>query len=192
MTSDELDRYLTMRSEGMTHRLAEALATRKFPGIKGSNSNFMAGTHAQDTQLDHYRYMAAQDQGIDTNGKRYLSSLARWPGDAEAWIGSLDEVVDVVRRRGWNCSGAVDYTGFDPSREGVDLNDKTVVAGDIVQSRIEDRLEEIPEGDRAKLLPDIEDRVRQELTGMASETPAKVGDYDDPFSLPGMEPDADD
>ncbi len=181
--------YIRMRISGQTHALAEMLALRKFPGVKGTSSVFMQGTHHQDTQYDHMRYIAAQQNGVDTNGKRYLSSLARFPNDPEAWVSGIDDVARVVRDRGWNCSGAVDHTGFDPSKHERPAD--TAIAPDLVRDHVEDRLSAFDSGEiDTKLRRDVEEYVTQELSGQIDLTPEpKVSAYEDPFSLPGMEPD---
>src|SRR5215831_11419922 len=102
-----------MVAAGESPRLAEVLAMGAFPGIRGTSSTFMRGTHAQDSGYDDYRYRAAAALGVDTNGKHYLSGLARYPNDPEAWVSDLSDVARVVRGRGWNCEGAVDIECFE-------------------------------------------------------------------------------
>lgn len=180
--------YWTMRKQGQSHNMAELLALRKFPGVKGTDSQFMAGTHCQDDMIDRTRYEAAQSKGVDTNGKRYLSSLARYPNDPEAWVSGLSDVRRVVTDRGWNCSGAVDYSGFDPSQHERPAD--TPIARDIVEQHVSACLAAYDEGERSpQLIGDIQERVTQELTGQISFTDLRVDDYENPFDLPGMQPD---
>lgn len=43
----------------------------------------------------------AKKAGVAINGRTYQGGLARFPGDPEAWVGSMDEAKAVLRRRGW-------------------------------------------------------------------------------------------
>lgn len=180
--------YIRMRCNGQSHNMAEMLALRKFPGVRGTDSQFMAGTHAQDDMIDQARYDAARRQGVDTNGKRYLSSLARFPNDPEAWVSGLGDVRRVVTDRGWNCHGAIDHTGFEFSEHERPAD--IPIASSIVAQHVSACLAAYDEGERTpQLIGDIRERVTQELTGQISFTDLRVDDYEDPFGLPGMQPD---
>jgi len=43
----------------------------------------------------------AKRAGVDTTGRWYNPSIARFLGDPEAWVGSMDEIKQVCNRRGW-------------------------------------------------------------------------------------------
>jgi hypothetical protein len=179
-------RYWKMRIAGESHAMAEMLATRSFPGIKGTDSSFMRGTHHQDTQLDRIRYGEAAANGIDTNGKRYLAGLARFPGDPEAWISGQSDVLRICRDRGWNCHGMVDYEA-----PPVEATPDIPIGEDIVDFHVNSCLEAFDERERTpQLIEDIRETVTQELTGEVDLSPdPRVSDYDDPWALPGMQPD---
>lgn len=180
--------YIRMRINGQSHNMAELLSLRKFPGVRGTDSDFMKGTHDQCDPIDQARYHAAQAQGVDTNGKRYLSSLARYPNDPEAWVSGLGDVTRIVGERGWNCSGAVDHVGYDSSQRAPEPD--VPIAPSIVSAHVQDCLSAYDEGERtARLAADIEERVTQELTGQISFTDLRVDSYEDPFALEGMQPD---
>lgn len=175
--------YIRMRINGESHTMAEMLALRKFPGVQGTDSTFMAGTHHQDTPLDQVRHQYAQQAGVDTNGKRYLSGLARFPNDPEAWVSGRGDVLRICRERGWNCRGLVEYEA--PEAEPTpDLP----IGEDIVRTHVQDCLEQYDQGDiTPKLVEDIKERVTQELTGQIDLSPEpRVSAYDDPFTVPGM------
>ena len=54
------------------------------------------------------RYLAkAKKAGVSITGKRYLSSLARYPGDPEAWVSDRSDIKGLCKRRGWGCDGKV-------------------------------------------------------------------------------------
>lgn len=57
-------------------------------------------------QGDHYRGVA-ESMGASTTGKKYLSGLARFPGDPEAWVDSRGDVQKVLEKRGWGSKGTI-------------------------------------------------------------------------------------
>lgn len=107
---ERLMSYLEMRAAGQSMNMAELLATRTFPGVR-TDSTFLRGSHTQFA--DHpklgriYRKMA-EDEGVNITGQKYLRSLARYPGDPEAWVSSRGEVERRCLERGWSCEGAVE------------------------------------------------------------------------------------
>lgn len=169
-------RYLRMRLSGESHNMAEMLALKAFPGVHGLDSTFMVGTHHQDSVLDNYRYHAAQDAGIDTNGKRYLSGMARFPNDPEAWVSGRDDVVRLCESRGWNSHGMVEYEA--PSIDRAPEPD-IPIAKDIVDQHVAACLRAFPEGDHTpQLKEDIRESVTQELSGAIEIDDAPhCGDY---------------
>lgn len=154
--------YENMRSSGESHNLSEMLALRTFPGVHGTDSTFMAGTHAQDTPYDNWRYQAAKEAGVDTNGKRYLSGLARFPNDPSAWVSDSSDVKRICEERGWNCHGLVEVE----APKDIAPTPDVAIAPEIVQDHVEDCLSAYPEGDRTlQLRADIEEAVTKELSG---------------------------
>lgn len=55
---------------------------------------------------DYYREVATA-AGASTTGKKYLSGLARFPGDPEAWVDGRGDVERVLNQRGWGCEGTI-------------------------------------------------------------------------------------
>lgn len=55
---------------------------------------------------DHYRSIA-EEAGQNTTGKKYLSGLARFPGDPEAWIDSRGDVERLAAKRGFGVEGTI-------------------------------------------------------------------------------------
>lgn len=77
-----------------------------------TDSVFMEGTangrQFQDKPgLGDYYKKIAQAHGQDVVGKKYISQLARFPGDPEAFISSRGDVQKVLEQRGWGSEGAV-------------------------------------------------------------------------------------
>jgi putative FmdB family regulatory protein len=49
----------------------------------------------------------AKKAGVNTAGKKYDPSIARFPGDPKAWVGSDTDVRQVLEHRGWGSKGKV-------------------------------------------------------------------------------------
>ena len=47
---------------------------------------------------DHFEAMAKQ-AGVTTRGKQYMSGLARYPGDPQAWVSDRNDIVRVAKKR---------------------------------------------------------------------------------------------
>lgn len=85
------------------------------PGVM-TDSVFMAG-HGSGRQFqdrpelgDEYKRRCLKAGG-STLGRRYLSQLARFPGDPEAWVSGRGDVQRVCEKRGWASEGAVSVKG---------------------------------------------------------------------------------
>lgn len=92
-------------------RLTEMLAERRAPhGI--SDGTFMKDTangkqfEGQEEVGDHYRNVA-ESLGASTTGKKYISGLAAFPGDPQAWVDSRGDVQRVLEQRGWGSEGTI-------------------------------------------------------------------------------------
>lgn len=105
--------YESMRSAGESHNISEMLAFHKGPTLE-TDTTFTRGytTHPfgkrPPNPLAAKKYLAeAKKAGVNINGKRYLSGLARFPGDPQAWVTSKSDIKRLCESRGWGCDGAV-------------------------------------------------------------------------------------
>jgi hypothetical protein len=101
--------YEEMRGRGMTHLMAEMLALRAPPGL-ATDATFLAGRghqFANRPELGDYYSKDLKAAGGSPVGKQYLSGLAAYPGDPEAWVDSRRDVQQLCEKRGWSCSGMV-------------------------------------------------------------------------------------
>ena len=180
--------YWKMRLKGESHRMAEMLATRSFPGIRGTDSTFMQGSHMQDGMLEGVRQRMAQAAGVDTNGRRYIAGLARFPGDPEAWVSGLSDVRRICTDRGWNCHGAFEYEApeaWSPPAPDVP------VAADIVAEHVAAELESYDSGEiTPRLTADVTERIESLLAGRVDNgQELHVNDYSYEDSVAVSEPD---
>lgn len=106
---------------------------------------------------DHYRRVA-EAHGQDVHGKVYLSGLARFPGDPEAWVSGKGDVENVLDRRGWGAEGAVSrpVTNVAPPAN-------VAVAPDIVEDKVDEILSGVEDPgrvDREDLAEQVTDRLK--------------------------------
>lgn len=104
-------KYMTLRQIGESHNSADMAITGKGPGLGLTDSVLLSYDllHNQfSAPLEDLRGDAlakeAKQRGISTTGKFYHPMLATHFGDAEAWVGSIDEIKQRCKRLGWECS----------------------------------------------------------------------------------------
>jgi len=129
--------YEQMRREGTSHTLAEMFALQQPPETAGTDTAFNQG-RCNGNQFektpwmgDYYKREAVR-AGVDTTGKTYLSGLARYPGDPQAWVSDTGDVRRVCEGRGWGCRGAVNVRAQEPTSDHAD----TPVADDIAEDHV--------------------------------------------------------
>lgn len=160
--------YWTMRIEGESHRMAEMLATRRFPGTKGTDRAFLQGREFgagqfQDRPLvaSHHLKMA-DDAGVSVVGKVYNGTLARFPGDPEAWVSNLGDVKDLCERRGWSADGAITVRA--PQYAEPPDPAPYRVADDLVERYVDDAIATNP--DLAPKRADVKEELTHKLAGI--------------------------
>ena len=108
--------YEWLRNKGESHKISEMLAFGQPPRAR-TDREFFEGMGTLDKQFDYDGKMhegvvkLAMKNGYKPNNNDvYLSSLARFPGDPEAFIspsGGRGQIQDTCERRGWECHGTV-------------------------------------------------------------------------------------
>jgi hypothetical protein len=132
---------------------APGITPGKPPCIQ-SDTTFMAGRWESHTQ----HHAALERAGHTTQGKVYLSSLARFPGDPRALVDSRGDVRKICEQEGWNCEGSVNVKGKQlPPRESTD------VAEDIVQEHVEAEIEKAGGRMKPKEVADTREKVKNRL-----------------------------
>jgi len=108
----QIEHYELCRKNGASHRLALMLALG-VPPMSNSDREFLQGSEngRQFQNCPHignaYAKLAKRAGFTDLSGKKYLSGLARFPGDPEAWVSDRSDVKRVLENRGWGAEGAV-------------------------------------------------------------------------------------
>lgn len=102
---------LTPPSESTGEAFNRMIQSGQTPALV-TDATFMRGT-ANGSQFekrpeigDYYRSVA-EAEGQNVKGKKYLSQLARHPGDAEAWVDGRGDVQRILEKRGWGSEGSV-------------------------------------------------------------------------------------
>jgi hypothetical protein len=173
--SSPFGRYMAMRLDGESHNMAIVLASRQFPGVK-TDSTFNEGRcngnqfESNPARGDYYRRIA-ESAGVNVTGKTYLTSLAEFPGDPEAWISDRHDVLAVAERKGLRVEGAVNYTP--PERAPLpDIE----IAPDIIDREVDD----IMAADPGQRRGDVAERVYELRTGRVDPNPLRVSDHHEP------------
>jgi hypothetical protein len=153
-------KYEELRRNGVPHGMAQVLATRRFPKIR-TDSTFNEG-RCNGNQFekvpelgDHYKSIA-ESAGVSVTGKTYLSSLARFPGDPEAWVDGRGDVERIALKRGWTVQGDVSVKGHE-----CDFDNDPVVADDIIERETLNFIDQNP-GTR---IEDAREKVIEVLSG---------------------------
>ena len=155
------EHYEACVAEGTSPALAEMFALAQAPYGK-SDATYMSG-HCNGSQFEksaqqgnHYKKVTEQHGGT-VKGKRYLSQLARFPGDPQAWVSGRDDIKRVCEKNGWGCEGSVTTPLVE--REPTPKPD---VAEDIVNRVTLEVAQTLPDPHRIDL-PYLKEQVREKI-----------------------------
>lgn len=170
--------YWKMRKNGESHRMAEMLATRSFPGIKSDaifNEGRFSGEAGRIGVEQRWLQEQAEAVGVSTTGKFYCRGLADFPGDPTAWVSDRGDVLRVAREKNMTVHGYVEHKG-----RQVEPNADVRIADDLVEGEVDEIMAECPDADR--------ETVREEVfavrTGGVDPNDLRVGDYDESYLQP--------
>ena len=163
--------YWMMRLDGESHNMADMLASRSFPGTKGTDRAFwqgreFGGAQFQDRPLVGQHHLAmAERAGVNVAGKVYNGTMARYPGDPEAWVSNLGDVKDICERRGWEAEGAITvkaprYAAREPQPYRV--------ADDLVERYVNEAIDDNP--DLAPKRAAVKEELASKLAGIHGDT----------------------
>lgn len=128
--------FLKMIADGQTEKWAVMCALQQAPGVTGCDRTFMQGRNNQEwlgelpARQANYMVKEAQQAGINTTGKYYMSGIADKRGwcDPEAWVSGRDDVLRVAKKRKLEVKGTINYTPPEEAAppKSIDLNPRTV------------------------------------------------------------------
>jgi hypothetical protein len=93
-----------------SHNMALMFVTGQAPRLK-TNTTWLSGFGDNGKQFEGQEYAAdeyrrhALAHGVDPKGKVYISQLAEYPGDPNAWVSDRDEVFKKAELKGWGAEG---------------------------------------------------------------------------------------
>ena len=105
-----LGTYFEMVRRGESPVMAQMLAMRQCPALKGTDSEFnrRQNDKMSDMSDDFKRKIRhiAETAGISTAGKTYEGQLGKY-NDPDAWVSGTSDVVAVAKKKGLSVTGAV-------------------------------------------------------------------------------------
>lgn len=158
---DKRCEFVDMVESGTSPKLALMFVSQTPPDCR-SNTKFMAHFGANGKQFENSRRGDAYEKvakklGFNTKGKVYISGLARFPGDPQAWISDRDDIKRICEKNNYNCEGEFNITARNdvPPKPPVDL------APQLVEQGVRDLLQEDP-GLKSKPVEELRERVIEE------------------------------
>lgn len=95
--------YKKLLKLGNTPAFAEMLAARTPPGEAGTDRAYWEGRLTEhDSSVGRMILQTAKDAGVSTQGKHYVSGLARHglgPADPEAWVSGYGDILTIAKKR---------------------------------------------------------------------------------------------
>jgi hypothetical protein len=105
-----LEIYFEMVGRGESPVMAQMLAMRQCPALKGTDSEFNRRQNDKMSSMsdDFKRKIRhiAETAGISTAGKTYEGQLGKY-NDPDAWVSGTSDVVAVAKKKGLSVTGAV-------------------------------------------------------------------------------------
>ena len=136
-------RYENMRLAGESHKMAEMLATRTFPGLRTDaifNEGKFSGEQGRIGPQELWRIQQAEAAGVSTTGKWYCSGLASFPGDPTAWVGDRGDVLRIAREKNLTVHGYVEHSGH-----ATDGGGDVSIDANLIDDEVSDILDENPD-----------------------------------------------
>lgn len=99
--------YEMIRDKGTSHNLAKIFALRQCPSIQTGKQFVNSRPTHVNPSVHAERVAAAEAAGVSTTGKEYISQLARFPRDPEAWVRDPSDIKRVCEKNNWGCDGLV-------------------------------------------------------------------------------------
>jgi hypothetical protein len=153
-------------------RMAEIIATRTTPGDGLTDRAFMEGflTGHDDglvgESAQDYREKYRAATGSYPSGRRYMSGVARFPGDPRAWVDSMADVRKICEEDNlsWQYAGKVLHEAREPE---ADSDDKPyAVAPDLIEKRLKKAVEANPDlKHQPKKLADEREKIAKKAAG---------------------------
>lgn len=105
--------YIRCREQGETPRGADMLACQRGPGLSGHDGALLKGElngnqYANCPWVGNFYKKTAEKMAPGcTSGAKYMTQLARFPGDPNGWVKSQADVKRAAKARGLDLDGVV-------------------------------------------------------------------------------------
>lgn len=133
--------YMMRRMIGCSHSMAEIIALQSYPGL-ATDATFFEGQKPLYDQfesqknLNRYLKQAKKHGFTPSINSTYISSIARFPGDPEAFVDRTQGrgyIRRLMEKRGWACEGAVNVEAREPDTDPLADENCVRLAPDIVK-----------------------------------------------------------
>lgn len=118
------ERFEKLVRGGATYRFAAMCACQQAPGTANTDRAFSRERRAymenMSPALRDRLVATARKAGINTSGKFYVGGLGRYT-DPAAWVSTIDDAVEVCKRKNLTATGLVNRKGTPVEREPVAL-----------------------------------------------------------------------
>jgi hypothetical protein len=162
--------YCHLRSIGNGHNMAEMIAMQRGPGLN-TDTVFFSGSKPLYNQFESMKHLGrylniAKQHGFTPNkNATYISSLARFPGDPEAFVDQSQGrsyIKKLIEQRGGRLNmQSMDVVWNEPESDPLDSKNCKPLAEDIVQQRARQMIRKEPglaKMDRRELRQNIIDK----------------------------------
>jgi hypothetical protein len=147
-TEEEYQAWREANKEKLASRFREMLESGKAPSAR-TDREFLMG-HCCGNQFEGQEYLGdhyariAKANNVDITGRVYMGSLARFPGDPEAWVSGKGDAEAILDKRGWGAEGMINRPV-----KNVAEPEKVAVDPSLVQDEVDLIVEEmVPDGER--------------------------------------------
>ena len=135
--------YWMMRKGGSSDKFAAMIALQEGPGLSTDDTFFQGQKPLYDQfgsqkHLDRYIKAAKRHGFTPSPNATYFSSLARFPGDPEAFVTRAQGrsyIRKLCEKRGWACEGAVNVEHREPESDPLDKKNCKALGEDIISRR---------------------------------------------------------
>lgn len=149
--------YWMMRERGSNDKFAAMVALQAGP-VLSTDDTFFQGQKPLYEQFGSQKHLdryikAAKKRGFTPSpNSTYFSSLARFPGDPEAFVTRAQGrsyIRKLCEQRGWACEGAVKVDHREPESDPLAYENCKPLGEDLIRNREEQMIQKNPELKRA-------------------------------------------
>jgi len=161
--------YRKCIANGTAPQMALMFASGHSPIMRGSDRTFNEGARHKMSRIpavNQVMFDVARKAGINTNGKYHCSCLGGY-GDHMAWVSTIEDVREVIKKKGLNATGLVNYQAPEKPPQP-----EVLLAPDIVDAEVSKRLSQAA---RSRGLPKSPKHLASTVAGLREQVVAEHG-----------------